>query len=220
MRTRVWDSARDAFWQLRKRVAASLLRFAPAPRPLLTRADIAPAHPAAPDVTVVIPVYNSADWLKDCITSVLAQTGVDVEVVCIDDGSTDGSGDVLARMSETDPRIIVATQSNSGQSVARNVGVDAASGRYIVFLDSDDFWVKNALADLVTRADDDALDVLLFDCVPFLDGDVDQQTWTWYSKYYQRSRTYRGVRTGPALMTAMRHGNDYRPHVGLYLVRR
>jgi len=157
--------------------------------------------------------------LDDCLSSVLAQTGVDVEVFCINDGSTDDSRAILQRFADADSRVIVIDQPNSGQSVGRNNGVDAATGRYVIYLDSDDYWPADALAALVQRADEDDLDVLLFDCITFRDGDIDEKTWRWYSSYYQRTHTYRHVTSGVDLMAAMRKGRDYRPHVGLYMAR-
>ena len=194
---------------------------AAAPPPPLRAAEDAttPTRSPKPDVTFVIPVYNSAPWLEDCVTSVLAQSGVDVEVICINDGSTDESSEILHRLADADSRLTVVDQPNSGQSVGRNAGVDHATGRYIIYLDSDDYWPHDVLRDLVHRADEGDLDVLLFDCVTFRDGDVDEKVWQRYATYYQRSHAYRDVQSGAELMVAMRRGRDYRPHVGLYLAR-
>ena len=194
-----------------------------APKPTPFRREIGgapPARVATPDVTVVIPAYNSESWLEDCLSSVLAQTGVNLELVCINDGSTDGTGDVLAGFAALDSRVTVIDQPNQGQSVGRNAGLDVATGRYVVFLDSDDFWPENTLSDLVRRADEQKLDVLLFDCQAFLDGAVEPGTWKRYSTYYQRSRSYDAVRNGAQMVADMRRNRDYRPHVGMYLARR
>lgn len=190
------------------------------PPPLRPRPDAAaPTRSEAPDVTFVIPVYNSAPWLADCLSSVLAQTGVEIEVICINDGSTDDSGKILQDYARIDPRVVVIDQANSGQSVGRNKGIDAASGRYLIYLDSDDYWPEDNLASLVARADDENLDLLLFDCLTFRDGEIDEKTWRWYATYYQRAHVYRQVSGGAELMATMRRGKDYRPHVGLYLTR-
>lgn len=190
------------------------------PPPLRPRPDAEPpTRSEAPDVTFVIPVYNSAPWLVDCLSSVLAQTGVEIEVICINDGSTDDSGKILREYARTDPRVVFIDQANSGQSVGRNKGIDAARGRYVIYLDSDDYWPEDNLASLVARADGENLDVLMFDCVTFRDGEIDEKTWRWYATYYQRAHVYREVSSGAELMAAMRRGKDYRPHVGLYLTR-
>ena len=173
----------------------------------------------APDVSVVIPVYNSAPWLEDCLTSVLSQTGPSLEVICIDDESTDGSAQILHRIADRDERVRIITQPNSGQSVGRNRGMDAAAGRYLIYLDSDDFWQVDTLSSLVARADGEQLNLLLFDSFAFRDGDVPTATWERYRTYYQRSREYADVRSGLRMLTDMRAHRDYRPHVGLYLAR-
>ncbi len=181
--------------------------------------SIAPARVADPDVTVVIPVYNSEAWLDDCISSVLAQTGVTLEVICINDGSTDDSRAVLQRFADEDSRVSIIDQPNQGQSVGRNAGLDSAAGRYLIYLDSDDFWPEDTLAGLVRQADEQNLDVLMFDCYAFLDGTVAAATWKRYSTYYQRSHAYSEVRPGPQMIADMRRNRDYRPHVGMYLAR-
>ncbi|WP_345546122.1 glycosyltransferase [Microbacterium jejuense] len=178
-----------------------------------------PERVATPDVSVVIPVYNSEPWLDDCLSSVLAQTGITVEVICINDGSTDQSRHVLQRYADEDPRLSIIDQPNSGQSVGRNAGLDVAAGRYLVYLDSDDFWPGDTLKTLVSKADEEHLDVLLFDCFAFRDGDVSSATWARYSTYYQRSREYDLVRPGAEMMADMRRHRDYRPHVGMYIAR-
>jgi glycosyltransferase involved in cell wall biosynthesis len=190
------------------------------PPPLRAPADAPlPARSGTPDISFVIPVFNAEAWLEDCVMSVLAQTGVDVEVICINDGSTDRSREILDRLAAADSRVTVITQPNSGQSVARNKGLDAAEGRYLIYLDSDDYWPADVAQSLVRRADGAELDLLLFDCIAFRDGDIEAKVWKRYSTYYQRAHNYRGVRTGVDLMAAMRRTKDYRPHVGLYMTR-
>jgi len=172
------------------------------------------------DLSFVIPVYNSAPWIEECVRSALRQSGIRVEVICVDDGSTDASNEIIRAMAEEDFRIVLLEQTNSGQSVARNIGVDAAQGRYVAFLDSDDFWQVDAASALIDIADRDDLDVLLFDGHARLDGDVESAVWERYAGYYQRDeRAYPPSGTGIDLMARMRRRGDYRPHVGLYLTR-
>jgi len=190
------------------------------PPPLRAKSGIpTPPRAVVPDVSFVIPVYNAEAWLEDCVTSVLAQTGIDVEVICIDDGSTDRSGEILRRLADADSRVTVIEQANSGQSVGRNRGLDAAAGRYLIYLDSDDYWPGDVAQRLVQTADEGELDLLLFDCIAFRDGDIDDKVWKRYSTYYQRAHSYREARSGVQLMAAMRREKDYRPHVGLYMAR-
>lgn len=202
---------------------------APSPDSPIAADASPPAHPTQlakrrakkkdPDVSVVVPVFNSAPWIDECLSSVLAQTGVDLEVICINDGSTDDSRAILQRFAEKDARVRILDQDNSGQSIGRNRGLAAARGRYVIYLDSDDYWPNDELARLVGRADGDRLDVLLFDCISFRDGKIDEKTWRRYATYYERSRAYTHVSAGAELMAEMRRGKDYKPHVGLYLTR-
>ncbi len=95
-----------------------------------------------PALTIIIPTYNRADFLKDSIPSVLSQTFSDFELIVVDDGSTDHTGEVVREFSGVR---YVKCEVNSGVSHARNLGIGLAGGRYICFLDSDDSWVKNKL---------------------------------------------------------------------------
>ena len=91
-----------------------------------------------PIVSVVIPVYNVEKYLSACLDSVLAQTFRDFEAVCVNDGATDSSLEILNEYTQKDPRIKIITQENQGLSAARNTGLINAQGEYILFLDSDD----------------------------------------------------------------------------------
>ena len=116
----------------------------------------------SPVVSVIIPVYNTAAWLEDCIDSVVTQSLREIEIICVDDGSTDGSSEILRRWEREDPRIRVISQENGGLSYARNRGMERAVGRYVYFLDSDDRLVPGALEALVRISEEKELDVLLF----------------------------------------------------------
>lgn len=99
-------------------------------------------------VSVIIPVYNVAQYLPKCIDSVQHQTEKDIEIILVDDGSTDDSGAICDRYAEGDARILVLHQENSGLSAARNAGIRVATADYLVFVDSDDYIDD----DLVERA--------------------------------------------------------------------
>lgn len=175
--------------------------------------------PGDPDVSVIIPVHNTAGYLDECLGQVLAQTGVELEVICVDDGSTDLSTDLLDSWAGRDPRITVLHQENAGQSVARNRGIERARGRYLCFVDSDDWWQRDALGELVAQADRDELDLMLFDATTIREPGVEEETWETYRSYYERA-AYPGVRTGPELLAAMRANFEYVVSPCLYLVRR
>lgn len=94
-----------------------------------------------PLISVIVPVYNAEKYLQKCIYSILNQTYQNLEVILIDDGSTDGSGQLCDELSKKDRRIRVIHQQNQGQSAARNTGLDLISGQYVGFVDSDD-WIE------------------------------------------------------------------------------
>ena len=95
-----------------------------------------------PHVSIVIPVYNTSRFLEECIRSVVHQDFSDWHAILVDDGSTDGSGTICDQFAANDPRIEVLHQPNQGLSVARNNGLARAQGEFVLFLDSDDFWLR------------------------------------------------------------------------------
>lgn len=110
-------------------------------------------------VSVIIPVYNPGKYLRTCLDSVLQQTLKNIEVICVDDGSTDGSLDILRAYEKSDPRVRVITQQNSGAGIARNHGMRYANGEYIVFLDADDFFEPDFLECLYEQCLKDSADI-------------------------------------------------------------
>ena len=98
-----------------------------------------------PKVSVIIPVYNVQNYLRPCLDSVLKQTLKEIEIICVDDGSTDGSLEILKQYAAKDNRITVLKQKNLHAGVARNAGLAVARGEYLSFLDSDDFFELNML---------------------------------------------------------------------------
>lgn len=104
-------------------------------------------------VSVIIPVYNAETFLRQCIQSVICQTYQELEILVIDDGSTDQSREVCEQFSRTDRRIRLFHQENKGVSSARNVGLDAATGEYVFFLDSDDAIHPSLIQEAVRQAE-------------------------------------------------------------------
>lgn len=111
-------------------------------------------------ISVVIPVYNVAAYLDECLTSVARQTCRDWECILVDDGSSDCSGDICDSWSSRDNRFIVIHQSNKGVSAARNNGLAKAEGEYVVFIDADDWVEETYLSDLLEKAED-SMDLVL-----------------------------------------------------------
>lgn len=110
---------------------------------------------ALPLISVVIPTYNRREKVVRAVRSALAQEGVSVEVIIVDDGSTDGTFDALNR--EFGDRVMVLRQVNAGVSAARNRGIDAASAEWVAFLDSDDEWLPEKLSDQVQSCETDGV---------------------------------------------------------------
>ncbi len=115
-----------------------------------------------PRISVVIPVYNVENYLSRCLDSCLMQTLYDIEIICVDDGSTDGSADIAAAYARMDPRVQVIRQANGGLSSARNTGISAAAGHWIMFLDSDDCLAENACERIWIESIEAPADVIIF----------------------------------------------------------
>lgn len=109
----------------------------------------------SPKISVIVPVYNAGQYLEQCIQSILDQTFTDFELILVDDGSTDGSGEICDIYKNKNPKVKVIHKDNEGVSIARNIGIDNADGTYIVFVDSDDYVDKAYLSDLMISEDSD-----------------------------------------------------------------
>ena len=114
-------------------------------------------------ISVIMPVYNARDFLAPAMDSVLSQTLKEIEVICIDDGSTDGSLAVLKEYQLRDERVRIVTETNAGPAIARNNGIKRARGKYLAFLDADDFFEPTLLEELYNAAEEDELDIAIAD---------------------------------------------------------
>ena len=131
-------------------------------------------------VSIVVPVYNSEQYLKLSVGSILAQTFTDFELILVDDGSTDNSGVICEEYSKTDSRIVVLHTENRGSAMARNVGLDIAKGQYIAFIDSDDYVDPNYIKELYDIIIDYDADIAFHDYYWFyVDSDI---TPEWHGK--------------------------------------
>ena len=100
-------------------------------------------------ISVIIPVYNVEKYISQCLNSVCGQTYVDLEIILVDDGSTDASGDICDEYARNDKRIHVIHQKNAGAAAAKNTGLEVASGRYLSFVDGDDFLEPDAYSHMI-----------------------------------------------------------------------
>lgn len=128
-----------------------------------------------PKVSVIIPVYNSEPYLKQCLDSVLNQSMKELEVICVDDGSTDASTRILREYEAVDSRVRVIWQVNQGAGAARNTGMEVAKGQYLYFMDSDDYCTPQFLHKVTSFADKYNTDIVVFNYCRFddLSGEKD-----------------------------------------------
>ncbi len=111
-------------------------------------------------ISVILPIYNTSKYLRQCLDSIVNQTLKDIEIICIDDGSTDNSLDIVKEYTAKDPRVKFLTQPNQGQGVARNKGIDLAEGEYIGFVDTDDWIELNMYQKMYTTAIENNCDLV------------------------------------------------------------
>ena len=172
-------------------------------------------------VSVIIPVFNAAPYLRGCLDSVLNQTLNDIEVICIDDGSTDGSGAVLAEYAGKHARVRVLTQVNAGQGAARNRGLERATGEFVYFIDADDeLAAQDALALLVETMGANLLDVLFFDARTEVDEGVAVSESVVRASDYVHTCDYSGVYSGRELLSAFLKNREFCVSPCLMMLRR
>lgn len=114
-----------------------------------------------PIISVIVPVYNTAPWLRRCLDSICSQSYPNLEILCVNDGSTDNSAEILAEYAEADSRIKVFTQANAGLSAARNTGLENASGEWVTGVDSDD-WLYPEVYEQAVNFISSAVDIVFF----------------------------------------------------------
>lgn len=170
-------------------------------------------------ISVIIPVYNTEKYLRYALDSIFRQTLHDIEIICINDGSTDGTGRILEEYERRDSRAKVFSQCNYGVSYSRNKGLDIATGEYVFFFDSDDYLQPDALEKCYALAEEKLLDVLFFDGDVLFDG-IDEENSTIKWNNYKTKGEYSDVLSGPELFNLVRRNGDYHVPVWLYFFKR
>lgn len=117
-----------------------------------------------PLFSIIVPVYKAEKYISECVDSVLAQTFENFELILADDGSPDRCPEICDEYAKKDSRIKVIHKENGGASSARNSGIDAACGEYIIFLDSDDYWEGNYTLQRLAEKSKDGYDIIMFGC--------------------------------------------------------
>lgn len=130
-------------------------------------------------VSVVMPVYNEEGYLRECLDGLVNQTLKDIEVICVDDGSTDDSVAILKEYAAGDNRFKVLQQENQGAGIARNLGLKEAKGRYVIFLDSDDIFEPSMLETMYRAAEERHTDVLVCRCDRYDDATGEHTYYPW-----------------------------------------
>ena len=129
-----------------------------------------------PLIGVIIPVYNVEKYLEQCVDSVLNQSFKDIEIILVDDGSKDSSGEICDYYKEKDSRVKVIHKENGGLSDARNMGIRQCSSEYILFLDSDDYWKENCLEE-IARCIEDNVDIVFLTAAKYFEqtGQIEEK---------------------------------------------
>ena len=117
-------------------------------------------------VSIIVPIYNAEKYLEECIASITNQTYKNLQIILVNDGSKDKSWELCKKLKNSDSRIVIATQSNAGVSVARNKGLDLADGKWIMFVDPDDVLSKTIVEDLLTQVSAE-IDIVACGCYGF-----------------------------------------------------
>lgn len=160
-----------------------------------------------PEVSVVVPVYKVEPYLRQCVDSVLAQTFTDFELILVDDGSPDTCGAICDEYAARDSRIQVIHQENGGLGKARNAGMDQAVGKYLIFLDSDDYWLPATLETLHAEAERNHTQVLAFGSKRVWDGVEEPKT---VNVNWRVQKAQNGiVKTGPESLEVGLDTNEY-----------
>ena len=166
-------------------------------------------------VSVIIPVYNTELYIRQTILSILGQTLHDIEIIAVDDGSTDNSLSILSELAEQDHRIKVFAHRNQGVSVARNIGLGQASGEFIYFMDSDDLLEKYTLEICYQKCLDEQLDFVLFDAEAFCEEDSTLRKY----RYQRNLQTENKIWTGIELLKIQDDTGNFRTSVFLCFTR-
>lgn len=139
-------------------------------------------------ISIIIPVYNVEKYIKECLDSIIKQNIKDnIEIICVDDGSTDKSGLICDKYAKLDKRFVVVHQKNKGVSAARNLGIKIAKGKYIGWIDPDDYINNNWWENIKNILKND-IDVLFFDYTVLINGEYKEKKFSYISGYISKQK--------------------------------
>lgn len=169
--------------------------------------------------SIIIPVFNTEKYLKECIDSILNQNNKNLEIILIDDGSTDRSGEICDLYQKKESRIKVIHKNNEGPSKSRNCGLDIATGKYIMFMDSDDYLANNnVISDFVSIFEEHDCDIIYGVYKGFIDNDYKSCTYEIYPKVLKIDNTQtKNLSTEEIVQLLFDNGNYYSsPTIKIY----
>ena len=172
----------------------------------------------SPKISVILPVYNTENYVSNALESLAAQTFKDFEVLCIDDGSTDQSLKILKDFSSSDPRFKCISKSNEGLSATRNLGIKLAQGEILLFVDSDDQIESSTLEVCYNQIVNNNLDILFFDAQSVYESEDLKEKFTWYQNAYTRSKEYNEILSGEEMFNKMMSCGDYIVSACMYAI--
>lgn len=178
--------------------------------------------PSSPFFSIIVPVYNVEKYVAACINSILSQTFQDFQLIIVDDGSTDNSLAVVREVENNDPRIHIISQKNKGLSAARNAGIAVANGKFVFFLDSDDYVSSTALSILYSVIEkNDNIDLLAFSAHSFLEGNQENRIdiLERYNTLYARNYLHEGLYSGVEYYHIMSENQNFVGSACLYTVK-
>lgn len=172
-------------------------------------------------LSVIVPAFNAESHIERCLESLCGFVDEGVEVIIVNDGSTDQTAEIAEQFRNSEPYFRVIHQENRGLSGARNVGMSVARGAFGLFLDSDDeIDLPRLLSEIIPRAISGNLDAVLFDTEPYSDDPTLDGLVARYRRYYSRNLIGNGAqRIGPDLMNALLSSGGYLPSACLYVWR-
>lgn len=160
-------------------------------------------------VSVIIPIYNVEKYLTECLESIINQTLKDIEIILINDGSTDNTYEIIEKYQKIDNRIKVINQINQGQSVARNNGLEISVGEYVYFMDSDDLLELTALETCYVKSKKENLDFLIFDSDIFFENLDLEKKYNNFKKNREK-KLEDNIQSGKRVLDVLLKNNEFR----------
>ena len=170
-------------------------------------------------VSVIIPVYNVGKYIEECLDSLVGQSLQECEFICVDDGSEDNSYRIIETYVRKDKRFKLIRQKNKGLAEARNMGVRNAKGKYVAFLDSDDFFNhKDTLRELYQKAEEYELEIISFETELLYEAAMKEKEDKDF--YYYKKNRYEGIRTGKEMFLSMMSNHEFCDSACLLFIER